>query len=90
MAAYSIVTHPVKDFDTWKAVFDQFESLRKEGGELSAVILRHADDPNVVSVLNTWNSVEVAQAFFLSEDLRAGMGQSGVTAPPTFVFANSD
>tara|TARA_B100001245_G_C22800447_1_gene385851 strand:- start:643 stop:915 length:273 start_codon:yes stop_codon:yes gene_type:complete len=90
MTAYSIVTHPVKNFDAWKAVFDQFESLRKEGGELTAVILRHSEDPNVVSVLNTWSSVEMAKEFFASEDLKKGMGESGVTAPPTFVFANAD
>ncbi len=30
MTAYTIVTHPVKDFDTWKASFEQFEPIRKE------------------------------------------------------------
>ena len=40
MAAYTITTHPVKDFDAWKAVFDQLEPVRKEGGERSAVVLR--------------------------------------------------
>ena len=63
MAAYSIITHPVTDFDAWKTVFDRWEPVRKEGGELSAVVLRHADDPNVVTVVNTWNTVEAAQVF---------------------------
>jgi len=90
MPAYSIATHPVKDFDAWKTVFDRFEPVRKEGGELSAVVLRHLDDANVVSVINTWNSIETAQAFFAREDLKAGMGEAGVTSPPTFIFANAD
>ena len=90
MPAYSIATHPVKDFDAWKTVFDRFEPVRKEGGELSAVVLRHSDDANVVSVINTWNSIETAQAFFAREDLKAGMGEAGVTSPPTFIFANAD
>ena len=90
MTAYVIVTHPVKDFDAWKNVFDQFEQLRKEAGELTAVVLRHAEAPNVVSVLNTWTSVEAAKTFVASEEIKKGMGEAGVTAPPTFVFANSE
>jgi len=90
MATYVIVTHPVKDFGAWKIVFDEFEQLRKEAGELTAVVLRHADDPNVVSVLNTWTSVDAAKAFVASEEIKKGMGEAGVTAPPTFVFANSE
>ena len=88
MAAYTIVTHPVKDFDVWKSIFDKFETVRKEGGERSAVVLRHADDSNMVTVINTWDTIETAQAFFSQEELKAAMGEAGVTAPPTFVFAN--
>ena len=80
----------MKDFDAWKNLFDQFEQLRKEAGELTAVGLRHAEDPNVVSVLNTWTSVEAAKTFVASEEIKKGMGEAGVTAPPTFVFANSE
>ena len=90
MATYVIVTHPVKDFDAWKKVFDEFEQARKEAGELSAIVLRHADDPNVISVLNTWTTVDAAKAFLASEEIKMGMGEAGVTAPPTFVFANSE
>ena len=89
MTAYCNVTHPVKDFDAWKVVFDQFEDARKEGGELSVVVLRHSDDPNMVTVLTTWDTVETAQAFFASVDLKDAMKKAGVTAPPTFVFANT-
>ena len=64
--------------------------MRKEAGELSAVVLRHSDDPNVVTVVNTWDTVEAAQAFSAREDLKAGMGEAGVTAPPSFVFANAE
>ena len=64
--------------------------MRKEAGELSAVVLRHSDDHNVVTVVNTWDTVEAAQAFFVREDLKVGMGEAGVTAPPSFVFANAE
>jgi len=89
MTAYCNVTHPVKDFDIWKSVFDRFETIRKEGGELSAVVLRHSDDPNMVTVLSTWDTVETAQEFFALEDLKKSMQEAGVTVPPTFVYANT-
>ena len=88
MAAYTIATHPVKDFNAWKSLFDRFESVRKDGGERSAVVLQHADDPNMVTVINTWDTIETAQAFFSQEELKAAMEEAGVTAPPTFVFGN--
>ena len=88
MTTYVIVTHPVKDFDTWKSVFDKFESVRKEGGEQSAVVLRHADDPNMVTVVNTWNSIDEFQAFFGQEELKAGLAEAGVAGPPTVILAN--
>ena len=88
MTTYVIVTHPGKDFDTWKSVFDKFESVRKEGGEQSAVVLRHADDPNMVTVVNTWNSIDEFQAFFGQEELKAGMAEAGVAGPPTVILAN--
>ena len=67
MAVYTIATHPVKDFDAWKAIFDQFEPIRKEGVERSAVVLRHADDPNMVTIINTWDSIEAPQEFLNRE-----------------------
>jgi len=88
MAAYTIATHPVRDFEAWKAIFDQFEPIRKEAGERSAVVLRHADDPNMVTIINTWDSIEATQAFLNREELKAGMAEAGVTAPPTMIFAN--
>ena len=88
MAAYTIATHPVRDFDAWKAIFDQFEPIRKEAGERSAVVLRHADDPNMVTVINTWVSIEAFQALFNREELKARMAEAGVTAPPTITIAN--
>jgi len=88
MTAYTVISHPVKDFGAWKAVFDKYESLRKEGGELSAVVLQHSDDLKMVTVINTWDSVEVAQTFLGQLKVGGAMEESGITAPPTIIFAN--
>ena len=45
-------------------------------------------DFNMVTVINMWHAIETAQAFFSQEGLKAAMGEAGVPAPPTFVFAN--
>ena len=52
------------------------------------MVLRHADDSNMVTIINTWDTIESAQAFFSQEELKAGMAEAGVTAPPTMIFAN--
>ena len=90
MTAYSIATHSVKDFETWKTVFDQFEPVRQKSGERSAVVLRHSDALNLVSVINTWDTIETVQAFFVREVLKTGMAEGGVTAPPAFVFGKTE
>ena len=90
MTAYSIATHSVKDFETWKTVFDQFEPVRQKSGERSAVVLRHSDALNLVCVINTWDTIETVQAFFVREDLKTRMAEGGVTAPPAFVFGKTE
>ena len=42
----------------------------------------------MVTIINTWDTIETAQAFFNREELKAAMGEAGVTAPPVFIFAN--
>lgn len=87
MAAYSIVTHPVKDFATWRKVFDEFEPTRKSGGERSAIVLQGADDANGVTVINAWDSVDAVKAFFFGlSELKAAMEEAGVAGEPTFLF----
>ena len=77
--------HKVADFEDWRAKFDEFEPTRKETG---ATVLREANDPNDVTVINTFESMEAAQAFFVREDLKAAMGEAGVQGPPEILFAN--
>ena len=86
--AYTIVRHKVNDYATWRKVFDDFESVRKEGGEKSAVVIQVDGDPNDVIVINTWESMETAKAFFGQGALKEAMQNAGVTGPPDFVFGN--
>ena len=42
----------------------------------------------MVTVINTWDSIEAPQVFLNRTELKAGMAEAGVTATPTIIFAN--
>ena len=86
--ASMLIQHKVKDFAEWKKVFDSVASLRASSGELSAQIFRDASDPNSLTVMNKWNSLENAQKFAHSPELKAAMEKAGVAGPPTVYFLN--
>lgn len=83
-----LIQHKVNDFATWKKVFEANSGLRKSGGELSHEIFQDASDPNRVTVINKWNSLENAQKFAQSPELKAAMAEAGVAGPPTVTFLN--
>ena len=89
MTAYTIATHPVKDFETWKAVFDSGLEMRQSAGELSAIVLREKDDGNQVTIINTWTSLEHANALLNNPDMKPMMEAAGVLEPPTIIMGNS-
>jgi quinol monooxygenase YgiN len=88
IVAAVIVQHKVKDFATWKHVFDSAVNMRKAGGELSADVYRDASDPNKLTVVNKWDSIENAQKFIHSPDLMAAMAAGGVEGMPVVTFLN--
>ena len=89
MTAYTIATHPVKDFEAWKAVFDGGLEMRQAAGELSAVVVRGGDDGTQVTVINTWTSLEDANAMLNNPDMKPMMESAGVLEFPTIIMGNS-
>ena len=83
-----IVQHKVKDFAEWKKTFDSAIEMRKSAGELSAQVFRDAEDPNSLTVINQWDSIENAQKFVQSPELKAAMEKAGVAGPPMITFLN--
>jgi quinol monooxygenase YgiN len=84
--ATMIVKHRVKNFETWKGVFDSMESARKQHGWLGAAVFRDAADPNLVTVINKVRTLDGAKAYGGSPDLRAAMAKGGVDGPPEIHF----
>ena len=87
--AHMLVTHSVEDFDKWKAVFDEVKPMRDEAGEISTALYRDASDPNTITALFEWDSLENARDYAGSDRLKAAMQKAGVTGPPTITFLNS-
>ncbi len=83
-----IIQHKVKDYAEWKKVFDSASSLRASSGELSAQIFRDANDPNSITTINKWTSLENAQKFAHSPELMAAMEKAGVVGAPNVHFLN--
>jgi quinol monooxygenase YgiN len=86
--ASMLIQHQVKDYAAWKKVFDSALDMRKTNGEISAQVYRDASDPNKVTTINKWNSVESAQKFAHSPELKAAMEKAGVVGVPNVSFLN--
>lgn len=78
----------VKDFDDWKKVFDTGDDMRTSNGELSHQIFRDANDPHRVINILKWDSLQNAQKFAQSPELKAAMEKAGVEGPANVTFLN--
>jgi quinol monooxygenase YgiN len=86
--ATMLIQHKVKDFANWKKTFDSAVEFRKSNGEISTQVYQDAGDPNKVTVVNKWSSLESAQKFAHSPELKAAMEKAGVDGLPSVSFLN--
>ena len=83
---YMLAQHKVEDFAKWKDVFDSVADLREKNGEKSAQIFHDADDPNSLTLLFEWDSLNNARQYAQSPELKAAMQKAGVAGPPSIYF----
>ena len=83
------VRHQITDFATWKAAYDGFQPTAQGMGITSGTVYVGATDPNDITVIHDFATLEAAQAFAGSDALHAAMGQAGVVGAPTIWFANT-
>ena len=83
--SYIVVIHKVRDYASWKLIFDADGANRQAGGSKGGQLFRSADDPNEVVMLFEWD-LEQARQFSQSEELRAKMQEAGVLDRPDFYF----
>jgi len=81
-----IVQHTVRDYDAWKPVFDEHESVRAKHGALGHTIFRDIDKPNDVTVFNRFESREGAEEFARDPSLAEAMDRGGVISEPRIMW----
>jgi heme-degrading monooxygenase HmoA len=81
-----IVQHKVTDYDVWKPVFDEHESVRAKYGGQGHTIYRGADDPNELTLVFRYESRERADEFMRDPSLAEAMRRGGVISEPRFTW----
>ena len=83
------IRHKVEDYTTWEKAFGNFLAQRRAGGELSYSIGHIPNEPNNLCLTFGWDSVENANTFLQSEELRSAMQEAGVIEAPEIVVFES-
>lgn len=77
-----IVHHRVRNYDTWRPVYDGHEPVRMTAGLTNGRVFRAADDPNdLVILLGATNRLKT-QDFAGSDELKTAMLRAGVEGKP--------
>jgi len=82
-----VVRHEVEDYAAWRSVYESVDGLRTEHGCTGAEVMVDPADKQVVFVLHRFPTVEQAQAFAASTELREAMGRAGVKGAPRIEIA---
>lgn len=82
-----LVRHHVNDFGAWRAVYDEVEGLRQQYGCTAAKVLVDPSDKQEVFVVHAFPSVEQAEGFASSTELKDAMGRAGVAGAPRIEIA---
>lgn len=82
------VRHTVGDYKAWRKVYDEVASFQKANGVTAHAVYQAADNPNDITVTHEFASIEAAEAFVGSEELKKIMQRAGVVGAPTIWFAN--
>ena len=80
------VRHQVTDYAKWREAYDEFEATRARLGVEAASVYQAADDPRDLTVTHEFATLDAAQAFSDSPELREAMHAAGVQGAPTLWF----
>jgi len=82
------VRHTVSNYSSWRKVYDEFAPTQKAKGVRAQAVYQAADNPNDITVTHEFATVDAAQAFVKSEELKTAMKNAGVVGAPTIWFTN--
>ena len=76
------VRHEVADYGVWIKAYNSFAPMQKKRGVIYKAVYQSTDNPNDVTVIHDFHSLEKAKAFAASAELKAAMEKSGVKGAP--------
>jgi hypothetical protein len=86
--AFMLVRARIRDFSSWKTVYDAHEPMRAKAGLTEKHLFRSADDANEIVLLFQAQDLSRAREFAASADLRERVQESGVVDRPDVYFLN--
>jgi heme-degrading monooxygenase HmoA len=84
MPSATIAKLKVENFETWKSRYDGGEAMRRDFRVRGVSILRDATDPNLVTIVTRFDSLDDAKKMFTSDRWKEAVKAAG--GPPTEVF----
>jgi len=85
--ATMIARHQVQDYSAWRAVYDSLEDVRQSYSCTGAEVMTDPGNKNDVFVIHRFPTVEAAQAFAGSSELKEAMGRAGIAGAPRIEIA---
>ncbi len=82
------VRHQVDDFAKWKQAYEDFRPTQQQLGVTAEAVYCAPEDPRDVTITHEFATLEAAQQFVASDELRGAMERAGVAGEPTIWFAN--
>ena len=81
------VRHTVSNYEVWRKAYDDFAPVQKAKGVSAQAVYQATDNPNDITVTHDFATLDAAQAFAGSPELRSAMHDAGVVGAPTIWFA---
>ena len=82
----AVFTHPVRDYATWRKVFDAAAPMQKAMGVIGVEVFQDPGDPNKVIVVDRYPDMDTLEKYLANSDLKDAMTKAGVTSPPTVLI----
>jgi hypothetical protein len=84
------IRHEVVDYKVWKKGYDAFTTEQRKGGVYFQKVYQAIDNPNDVTVIHDFHSLEKAKAFMDNEKLFKYMKEIGVKSKPEIWYVRLD
>ncbi|HEX7574579.1 MAG TPA: cyclase [Bacteroidota bacterium] len=77
-----IITHEVKEYASWRKVYDADETNRRAAGMKVWGVYADVKNPNMVTIIGTFPSAGALEGFVSSPKLKEAMDKGGVMGKP--------